>query len=48
MATLKRMTIDYQALALFCVDYDDKLSNLLDAIRALTGFSILVNGSRKK
>ena len=34
-------------LAFYVVDYYDKLSNLLDAIRALTGFSILVNGSRK-
>lgn len=28
MATLERIAIDYQAFALFCVDYCDKLSNL--------------------
>jgi hypothetical protein len=35
MVTLERMTIDYQAFMLFRVDYCDKLSNLLDAIRVL-------------
>lgn len=39
MATLKRMTIDYQALTLFCVDYDDKLSNFLEDLLKLDRFS---------
>ena len=33
------MTIDYQALTLFCVDYYDKLSNLFDDIRTINHIS---------
>ena len=39
MATLERMAIDYQALALFCVDYCDKLSNLWEDLRKLEKFA---------
>ena len=39
MATLKRMTIDYQALALFCVDYTGKISNLLEDLKKVVRFS---------
>ena len=39
MATLKRMTIDYQALALFCVDYYDKFSNFFEDLLRLDKFS---------
>ena len=35
MATLERIAIDYQALALFCVDYTGKISNLLEDLRKL-------------
>ena len=38
MATLKRMTIDYQALALFCVDYTGKISNLFEDIKKVERF----------
>ena len=39
------MAIDYQAFTLFYVDYYDKLSNLLDAIRALNVASRELSGS---
>ena len=39
MATLKRMTIDYQALARFCVDYTGKISNFLEDIRKVERFT---------
>ena len=38
MATLERIAIDYQALVLFCVDYYDKLSNLLEDLLTLDQF----------
>ena len=39
MATLKRMTIDYQALTLFCVDYTDKFSNFFEDLLRLDRFA---------
>jgi hypothetical protein len=39
MATLKRMTIDYQALTLIYVDYYDKLSNLFEDLLRLDRFA---------
>lgn len=39
MATLERIAIDYHALTLFCVDYCDKLSNLLGDIKMVERFA---------
>lgn len=39
MATLERIAIDYQALVLFCVDYGEKLSNLLEDLKKLDDFA---------
>lgn len=39
MATIERMTIDYQALTLFCVDYTDKFSNFFEDLLKLDRFA---------
>ncbi len=39
MATLERMTIDYQAFMLFCVDYTGKFSNYCEDLLRLDGFA---------
>ena len=46
MATLKRIAIDYQALALFCVDYTDKFSNFFEDLLKLDRFAESVEGHR--
>ena len=38
MVILLRVAIDDQALVLFYVDYDDKLSNLLEDLKAVERF----------
>jgi hypothetical protein len=49
MATLERMAIDYQALALFCVDQAPKFSNLLEDLWKVERFAQYIeNQSREK
>lgn len=48
MATLERMAIDYQALALFCVDYTDKFSNFFEDLLRLDRFAQSVEDELKR